>query len=55
MAIKKLRSVLFSLLILVLIAPQESSAVPAQDSLALIDLYISTDGPNWRFNNNQGP
>jgi Leucine-rich repeat (LRR) protein len=52
MAMKSLRPVLFSLLILLFIAPRESSGVPAQDSLALVDLYNSTDGPNWSHNDN---
>ena len=49
---KNLRFVFPLFLILALAVPHESTAVPAQDSLALIDLYNSTDGPNWRHNDN---
>src|SRR5439155_2715774 len=29
-----------------------TQAVNVQDSLALVDLYNSTDGPNWRYQDN---
>ncbi|HRH51356.1 MAG TPA: T9SS type A sorting domain-containing protein [Panacibacter sp.] len=35
----------------------QAQAVNVQDSLALVDLFNSTDGPNWRYNDNwlKGP
>src|SRR5689334_22888214 len=50
----KRNSMLYCMLLA--IAANLFSAIKAQinvnDSLALVDLYNSTNGPNWKFNNN---